>query len=527
MSIIHVQNLTYYFPDRTQLFSNISLTINEGQKAALVGRNGTGKTTLLKAIKNHPAYKEIELEREAYMIPQHTEHYINQTIAEVLQVAEKVAALHAILSGSADVDDFDVLNDDWEVEVNATIALAHWGLSDFTLTTPFAQLSGGERTKVFLAGLLLHKPTLVLMDEPTNHLDSASRDKLYTWIKQTSATLLIVSHDRTLLNALTDIYELSSEGIAYYKGNYDTYMEQKEIEGQALLRRIESQRNELKKAQRVQQQVAERLQRQEARSASQAAKKSLPKIVAGNWKRNSERSSAKIMHKHAAKREDLNESLKQLQKEKDTIKELKLEFHDSILHTGKILINAEHINFRYKEDPLWSDDLNFIIYSGDRVLITGGNGSGKTTLIKLFTQGLNPTKGQFKNNEFDYLYLDQNYSLINLEKTVYEQAQSFNPNMPESEVKRHLARSQFAADTWDKSCQSLSGGEKMKLSLCSLIISAKAPDMLILDEPTNNLDIDSMRVLTSTIQQYNGTLILVSHDAYFIEEVGVNKQIEL
>lgn len=527
MSIISIQNFSYQHPDRTELFNNINLQINQGQKAALVGKNGTGKTTLLQAISNHQSFAPIQVSESVYTVPQHTVYYDHQTVADILQVSAKLQALQAILKGDSNPEHFDVLNDDWEVETNATIALEYWGLVDVPLDTPLRQLSGGEKVKVFLAGIHLNKPRLVIMDEPTNHLDYSSRDKLYDWIQETIATLLIVSHDRHLLNLLTDIYELSREEIKYYKGNYDSYVEQKEIEKQALIRQLESRQQEIKKAEKVKQQVVERRQRQESRSEAHAAKKSLPRIVAGNRKRDAERTTGKLTDKHEIKLTNLNESLEEFQQKVDSSKNLKLKLKSSDLHIGKILAEAKNINYAYDEQKLWVEDLNFMIYSGDRLLIKGKNGSGKTTLIKLLTKQIIPTTGVLKIADFEYLYLDQNYSLIDNNKTVYEQAQSYNIDMPEHEVKMNLARSQFTSDSWNKKCDVLSGGERMKLSLCSLIISNKIPDMLILDEPTNNLDIDSMQILTSTIRQYTGNLLVVSHDKYFIKELQLGKEIDL
>lgn len=527
MSIVSVHNFSYQHSDRVTLFSNINLQINGGQKIALVGRNGTGKTTLLNAIENNQLYNEIEVSEDIYLVPQHTEYYNNNTIADILQITGKITALHAILNGDRKPENFDVLNDDWEVETNATIALEHWELSEFPLDTFLSELSGGEKVKVFLAGIDLLKPRLIMMDEPTNHLDYQAREKLYSCIENITATVVVVSHDRQLLNLLTDIFELSKNEIKYYKGNYDSYIEQKEMEQEALVRQLESRQQEIKKAENIRQQVVERRQRQEARSDAHAAKKGLPRIVAGNRKRESERSNGKITNKHERKIADLNDAMKQLQKQLDTDKGLKLALQNSPLHIGKILVQAKNINYTYDKRNIWQQDMNFTIYSGDRILIKGKNGSGKTTLIQMIVGLKSPSIGDFMVVDFDFLYLDQNYSLIDIEKTVYEQAQSYNINMTEHEVKMNLARSQFTAESWNKKCRMLSGGEKMKLSLCSLIISNKVPDMLILDEPTNNLDIESIHVLTTTIKQYDGSLLVVSHDRYFVDELQLDREIDM
>lgn len=527
MNIVSIQNLNRQHQTGEVLFRNISKQVNEGQKIALVGRNGVGKTSLLQMIGENEKHSEIKVSIAPYIIPQHLELYDDKSIADVLGVQAKLEALKAILGGSAEQEYFDTLGDDWEIENDLKVALAYWGIKEIDLTTQLGNLSGGEKLKVFLAGVILNKPRFVILDEPTNHLDYKGRELLYKWIDDSTATMIIVSHDRTLLNLLTDIYELTSNGVKSYTGNYDVYVEQKEIEENALLRQFDAQKVELKKAKKTQQEVAERRQKQESRGASKTEKKSLPRIIANARKGAAENTTAGIKGKHEEKISELNETIQELQAKIDNTKKLKLEINSSLLHQGKILAEAKSMNFAFGEKKMWSEDLNFLFHSGDRILIKGSNGSGKTTLIRLITGSYMPIDGSLKLADFDYLYLDQSYSLIDPTKTVYEQAQSFNVNMPEHLVKKYLVRSQFGQETWDKPCMNLSGGEKMKLALCSLLVSEKVPDMLILDEPTNNLDIDSMVVLSLAVQAYQGCLLLVSHDKAFVEELEMERLIDL
>lgn len=158
-----------------------------------------------------------------YYVPQHFGQYDRQTIAQALGISHKLSALHAILSGDATEKHFNTLNDDWNVEERAQTSLDSWGLDGIPLSRPMEGLSGGEKTRIFLAGMELHNPTAILLDEPTNHLDADGRERLYNLIRRTSATVLVISHDRTLLNQLPAICELSSQGLTYYSGNYDFY----------------------------------------------------------------------------------------------------------------------------------------------------------------------------------------------------------------------------------------------------------------------------------------------------------------
>lgn len=527
MHIISVRDFTYQHTSREQLFEHITLHIEEGQKVALIGKNGVGKSTLLRAIAQHAAYAEVEVKGTPYYIPQDLSAWDGCSVSEVLGVEAKLAALHAILDGKTDEELYELLNDDWDIENRIATALDFWDLSDVTPDTPMSLLSGGQKVKVFLSGLLIQQPRLILLDEPTNNLDVYAREKLFRWIDETKATVLLVSHDRKLLQLLSGIYELFADKIVYYPGNYDTYVEQKEQAHEALVRQLENQQGELRRAKRVQQKVTERRQRIDSRGKEKTAKKSLPTIIANARRSSAENTTASMSGKHEEKIAEMTNQIRSLSETIKKSKPLKIELDDSQLHQGKVLVEMVGANFSYNQQWLWNEGLNVSIRSGERVWLKGLNGAGKTTFIKLVVGSLLPTKGIVKTAIFDYLYLDQAYSLINTEKTVYEQAQGYNINMPEHEVKRHLARSLFPAETWDKPCSVLSGGEKMKLSLCLLLISRKIPDMLILDEPTNNLDIDSMEVLSSTVQGYSGTLLVVSHDMYFIEQMQLVKIIEL
>ncbi|MDR3366095.1 MAG: ATP-binding cassette domain-containing protein, partial [Prevotellaceae bacterium] len=229
MSII-ISDVSYRYPNRDFLFEHLSLAVATQRKISIVGSNGAGKSTLLKLMAGelHPTGGSIASASRPYYVPQHT-GALNRNVAEVLNVSNKLAALSAIANGSVSQADYDALADDWTVEAKCREALAHWQLSHIALSAPADSLSGGERTKLFLAGLLIHAPSVVLLDEPTNHLDEASRLLLYRYIRQSAATMVVVSHDVTLLNQLQATCELSEHGVRLYGGNFSFYQAQKEM----------------------------------------------------------------------------------------------------------------------------------------------------------------------------------------------------------------------------------------------------------------------------------------------------------
>jgi len=208
--------------------------------------------------------------------------------------------------------------------------------------------------------------------------------------------------------------------------------------------------------------------------------------------------------------------------------EIKIDLGNSTFPTGKSMVKAENINFSYGSQQLWADHVDFQLFSGDRIALQGQNGSGKTTLVKLLLNQLTPEQGKIERQSFDAIYLDQTYSIISPHLSIYEQAQQFNTNaLPEHEIKIRLNRFLFGKDDWDKPCALLSGGEKMRLILCCLTIQQQSPDLIILDEPTNNLDLQNIRILTRAIQLYKGTILVISHDEVFLKEIHVNKVITL
>ena len=541
---ISIQQISYIHPDKEVLFSDLNFAISKGQKLGLVGNNGCGKSTLLQIIAGQlsPSSGVIVRPDDLYYIPQHFGQYDSLTIAQALQIERKQQALHAILSGDASNENFVILDDDWNIEERSIAALDLWGLGQFTLSYPMNLLSGGEKTRVFLAGMDIHHPSVVLMDEPTNHLDSSGRQRLYDWVEKYRSTLLVVSHDRTLLNLLPEICELEKHQINYYGGNYEFYKEQKTLMQEALQQRIEEKEKALRIARKVARETAERRDKQNVRGEKSNIRKGVPRIVLNALQGKSEKSTNKLTGVHQEKAEKLTNERNQLRGSLSPTAALKTDFNSSSLHTGKILVTAKEINFSYHSNPnsndiqensiskqqLWQAPVSFQLKSGDRFRIEGANGSGKTTLLKLITGQLQPQEGTLTRTDFSYVYLNQEYSIIDDRNSILEQAYAFNSrNLPEHEIKIILHRYLFPASEWDKSCRKLSGGEKMRLAFCCLMISNNTPDMFILDEPTNNLDIQSIEIITATIKNYAGTVIAISHDNYFIQEIGVEQCILL
>ncbi len=525
-----LQDVAYIHPNKEPLFSGLNLTIHKHCKTALIGNNGSGKSTLLKLIAGalQPSEGEVIVAAKPYYVPQVFGQFDEYTVAEALQVADKLDALQRIMQGDVSAAVYSILDDDWAIEERCAAALQYWQLDGVSLSQRMRTLSGGQKTKVFLAGIMVHEPGLVLLDEPSNHLDVQGRQLLYHFIETTHRTLMIVSHDRKLLNLLDSVCELGKDGITVYGGNYDFYTAQKHLAKEALQHDVQSKEKALRKAREKERETMERQQKLDARGKQKQEKAGVAKIMMNTLRNNAEKSTAKMKSVHGEKISGIAGELKALRAALPGIDQVRFGFDSSGLHKGKVLFSAQSMNFAYDGKKLWQQDLDITITSGERIALKGANGSGKTTLIQLVVDKLVATTGTIHKADMQWVYIDQEYSLINNQLSVYEQAQQFNTAaLQEHEIKNRLNRFLFTKAHWNKPCSALSGGEKMRLMLCCLNVYSQSPDMIILDEPTNNLDIQNVEILTNAINEYEGTLIVVSHDAYFLEQLKVEKVIAL
>jgi len=557
-----LKNISYTHPNKDLLFDNINLTLNNCEKVALIGNNGAGKSTLFKIITGEIASYggQLHIDAKPYYVPQIFGQYNDMTVAQALRIDKKLGALTEILGGNVTEEALEALDDDWTIEDRCKEAFEYWHLADLRsekrndsefvremngldplndsefiqkiMNLKMGTLSGGQKTKVFLAGITIHKLEFILLDEPSNHLDAAGRQLLYDFIRDTSSTLLVISHDRVLLNLLDTVCELSKCGITFYGGNYDFYAEQKNAERESLSSDIKSKEKVLRKAKEKERESVERQQKLDARGKKKQEKAGVARIMMNTLKDKAESSTSKMKSVHSDKIGGISQELQELRLSIPDIDKMKFGLNNSSLHKGKIIFKATDINFSYDKQPgygnLWQENHTFQITSGERIIIKGPNGSGKTTLIKIIMGSLKPQTGTVFIAGNKSVYIDQDYSLIKNELTIYEQAQQFNTSaLLEGEIKSRLNRFLFTKDDWDKPCVVLSGGERMRLILCCLTIDNLAPDIIILDEPTNNLDIQNIEILTAAINAYKGALIVISHDEIFQKQLNISRVISL
>ncbi|WP_413289705.1 ABC-F family ATP-binding cassette domain-containing protein [Bdellovibrio sp. HCB337] len=503
--MLTAQSITCVLPNGRTLFSNLNFTLNR-QKYGLVGSNGVGKSTLVRLIA-----KELQ-PTQGRLIGELRLHLLSQF--------EK---------GDESVTVGEYLLDIWD-QPNQDAPLRESLLKGLNMESTLKTLSGGEWMRARLVKAIALSPELLILDEPTNNLDREGRECLYRFVQDFKDGLLIISHDRELLEYMEGIWELSNQGLAYYGGGFSLYEQQKQDEKLRLAHELDLARREKKKQEREHQEKLDRQNKRIRWANDNAESMGLPRIIVGSRKRQAQVSLGKIHKEESVRDMERAEKFQDLYKRQKQFSDLRLDFSLEKKAKGKVVFSLEDFNFRYPgmKTFLWERPLTFTLHAQERVAIRGGNGSGKTTLLRLLTSEqalfLGEHQGKLSRITRSFVYLDQNYTLLDPEKTVLENTME-ESRLDLSEVRNKLADYGFYGDDVFKKCIELSGGERLRACLARLILSRTLPEVLILDEPTNNLDLESLEILEVATLKYPGTLIVVSHDESFLERIECGQKL--
>jgi len=530
------RNLAYSFTDGEPLFDGLDFSIGRGI-TGLAGPNGSGKSTLLKLISGGltPSGGKAITYGNAALLEQDAFDCGDSTVERALGVSEQLEAARRIADGEVSPELFEAVNGAWDIRETVSGVLERMEISRIPLDREFRTLSGGEAMKIRIAGLLLLKPDILLLDEPTNTLDAAGRQILIGFLKSWGKCAVVASHDRELLSIADRMLELSSRGLAAYGGNYAFYVSARHEEDAAIERRITSAQEEARREKREMRRNLERQSHRMANGGKQAGKGGIPRAVAGARKRRAQETLGKIKNTQESivdcATRKLN-SARALARERNIIN---VDMPQTAVPNGKLLLEAEKLNFRYPGTSafLFGEPLNFSVSGPERLAITGPNGSGKSTLLRLIlaSRGLAEMRGESSGalsvKTSRVAYLDQKIELLRNDLTLLENITLFAPDMRESDRRLRLARFLFRENEASRKAGTFSGGEKIRAALACVLSGAEPPQMLMLDEPANNLDIDSIERLESALSNYRGALIVVSHDEKFLENTGVRRQVSV
>ena len=520
---VTLQGVSYHLPDGSSLFSDIDLHLDQ-RRTGLVGRNGVGKSILARIMAGDllPSTGYCIRNGTVYYLTQQVSHDPNHTLAELAGVQPVISALERIERGSSAQADFDCVGERWNIRQQLLDQLSRNKLAHLTLSTPASALSGGEAMRVALLGAFLSKVDLLILDEPTNHLDHQHRLALHEQLQQWPEGLLVISHDRALLENMERIVELSPQGLTSYGGGYSFYAQAKTGQLQAAQQQLAAYRLERKRQEQTLREQRESLERKQSRGRKQAADANQAKILLGRQKERSQASSGKLRVQQDAAREQLSVQVRQAANQVEEQQAIFISAPQPC--SGSPAQIAELIEARLPYGAQQLRRINLAVTRGQRIALTGPNGCGKSTLLKVLAGQLTVVSGQARTLVTS-TYLDQHLGVLEPARSVLEQLQSLNRQLSEGELRTRLAQLGLNADRINLPSHRLSGGERLKAAMACVFYTQSPPQLLLLDEPANHLDLPSVQALESMLKHYPGTLIVTSHDDVFLAAIGITHRL--
>ncbi|MFF8035736.1 ABC-F family ATP-binding cassette domain-containing protein [Streptomyces sp. NPDC016626] len=512
-------SLSFTWPDGRPVFEGLDVAFGSG-RTGLVGVNGSGKSTLLKLIAGEltPADGTLKVSGEVGYLPQNVTPDTALRVDEALGIAARRAALHAIEAGDVAEEHFETVGDDWDVEERALAALGGLGLGHIGLDRTVGEVSGGESVLLRLAALLLRRPDVLLLDEPTNNLDLYARRRLYAAVEGWPGVMVVVSHDRELLDLVDRIADLRAGEVTWYGGNFSAYEEALAVEQEAAERMVRVAEADLRKQKRELADAQVKLARRKRYGQKMFEQKREPKIVMGARRRAAQESAGKhrVMHE-----EKLTEARERLDEAVEAVRdddEIRVDLPYTAVPPGRGVLTLVDLELAYGARVNGGLDLR----GPERIALIGRNGAGKTTLLRTVAGELQPVSGE-ATAHVPLRFLPQRLDVLDAELTVAENVARFAPGATDNRIRARLARFLFRGARADQRAATLSGGERFRAALAALMLAEPAPQLLMLDEPTNNLDMASVRQLTTALGSYQGALIVASHDLPFLESIDITR----
>ncbi|MFF4587178.1 ABC-F family ATP-binding cassette domain-containing protein [Streptomyces sp. NPDC001388] len=516
---ITCSSLSFSWPDGTPVFEDLDAAFGPG-RTGLVGVNGSGKSTLLQLIAGRltPAGGTVRISGEVGHLPQNVTLDTALRVDDALGIAAQRAALHAIEAGDARDEHFETLGDDWDVEERALATLGELGLGHIGLDRTVGEVSGGESVLLRLAALLLRRPDVLLLDEPTNNLDLYARRRLYAAVASWPGVLIVVSHDRELLDLVDQIADLRAGEITWYGGNFSAYEEALATEQEAAERMVRVAEADLRRQKRELADAQVKLARRKRYGQKMWDQKREPKIVMGARKRAAQESAGKhrILHE-----ERLSEARERLDEAVEAVRDddvIRVDLPYTAVPPGRDVLTLRDLELAYGARVAGGVELR----GPERVALVGRNGAGKTTLLRTIAGELAPVAGE-AHAHVPLRFLPQRLDVLDDRLTVAENVARFAPAATVNRIRARLARFLFRGARADRTAGTLSGGERFRAALAALMLAEPAPQLLLLDEPTNNLDMASVRQLTTALESYEGALVVASHDLPFLESIGITR----
>ncbi len=574
-------DLSFTWPDGSPVLSGLTASFGPG-RTGLIGVNGSGKSTLLRLIAGdlRPASGTVRASGEVGYLPQAITLGTHRSVSDLLGISAARTALHAIEAGQVGEQLFAAIGDDWDVEERARAWLDRLGLGRLDLDDRVEQLSGGETVLVALAALFLRSPDILLLDEPTNNLDLDARRRLYDAVAAWTGVMVIVSHDRELLDRVDQIADLSAGKVRRYGGNVEAYFELLATEQAAAERAVTTAAADVRREHRDLVDAQVKQARRDRMGRREAASGGLPRIVAYARKRAAQETAGRSRELHAERLQAARDRLGEAEQAVRDDAEIRVDLPATAVPAGRTVLTmtglagphwhpAARHGTPHPSDPGVLADL--IVRGPERIALTGPNGAGKTTLLRAIAgqvarpgiagqtappgiagqtappgiagqtappgiagqtappgiAGQTALPGVAVRPGAVVGYLPQRLDTLDESLTVVENVRAAAPAASLNKVRASLARFLFRGARADQMAGTLSGGERFRAVLAALLLAQPAPQLLLLDEPTNNLDLASVRQLAQALEGYRGAVIVASHDLPFLHSIGITRWLRL
>jgi ATPase subunit of ABC transporter with duplicated ATPase domains len=519
--VVACSDLTFAWPDTAAVFAGLSLSIGPG-RTGLIGLNGSGKSTLLRLIAGdlRPAGGSVTVTGELGYLPQNLTLSPGARVQDAFGIAPIRRALNAIEAGDASPENFALVGGDWDVEERASATLDRLGLGHVPLDRAIGELSGGEAVLLSLAALVLRRPDVLLLDEPTNNLDFEARHRLYDAVGSWRGALVVVSHDRELLEMTDQIAELRAGEVRWYGGNLTDYERAVAAEQEAAERTVRAAEADVRRQQRELIETRTKLDRRVRYGQKMYDIKREPRAVMRTRKRQAQVSAGKLRNTHI---ERLDDARKRLDAAEETVRDdskIRIDVPETAVPAGRTVLTLSGLEVRYGARA------DLAVRGPERIALTGRNGAGKTTLLRTVAGEIAPVRGEVRL-AVPARYLPQRLDLLDPALTVAQNVARRAPAATDNQIRARLARFLFRGRRADQLAGTLSGGELFRAALASLLLAEPAPQLLLLDEPTNSLDMASVRQLSGALRSYPGALIVASHDAAFLRGLGLTRWLRL
>jgi ATPase subunit of ABC transporter with duplicated ATPase domains len=512
--------VSFAWPDGSPAMTGLTAAFSPGL-TGLIGDNGAGKSTLLRLITGglRPSAGEVAVAGTVAALPQTVATDPHATVADLLGVGTRLRALRAITAGSVDPHDYEVLDDDWDVEAGAARALAAAGLPDFGLDRPVTSLSGGEAMLIGIAGVRQARADVTLLDEPTNNLDADARARVRDLLRDWPGTVVVVSHDEELLERVDRIAELHDGEMTVTAGGLSAWRERLQLEQEAALRAARQADEAVARERRQHQDAAARAAR--STRMGKADRGSLPRILLGGR-------AQQAQHTAGAAKRRADDRVAAAQREAAAAAErvrdddaIRLDLPDPDVPAGRRIAQLGPLG-PLGAGPAASSTI-VAIAGPERVALVGPNGAGKTTLLRRLLAG-DPAAGRLFTDRVGYL--PQRLETVRDDLSAIDNVREAAPGTPPETVRAQLARLLLRGAAAERPAGTLSGGERFRVALARLLLAVPPAQLLVLDEPTNNLDLSSIDQLVQALSGYRGALLMVSHDRMFLRRIGVARTIE-